>query len=224
MITLSFWDALLTLPWSMENTNSSEPASFAMNDPNDLPDHEKTSSENADSTGSNAGPNPVESETDEPNETTAANFPPALPRRNPWEQIPLPGQGQLSESEDRTWGMLCHLAAFAGLLLPSLGNIIGPLIVWLIKRDTSPFVDAHGKESLNFQISMTIYLYVGGTVVFGISVVLSLLICLGSLMSIFLGLLLSCLVIVAIIYQIVAAIRAKEGGFLRYPLTIRFFR
>lgn len=195
-----------------------------MNEPNDLPDREKPGSENNDSTGSSAGPNPVESETDQFNEATPANFPPALPERNPWEQIPLPGQGQLSESEDRTWGMLCHLAAFAGLLLPSLGNIIGPLIVWLIKRDTSPFVDAHGKESLNFQISMTIYLYVGGAVVFGFGILLSLLLCLGSLMTIFLGLMLSCLAIFAIVYQIIAAARANDGGFLRYPLTIRFFR
>lgn len=57
--------------------------------------------------------------------------------------------------EERTWGMVCHLAALAGYLFP-FGNIIGPLIVWLIKKEEMPFVADQGKESLNFQITMAI--------------------------------------------------------------------
>lgn len=67
------------------------------------------------------------------------------------------------ESEDKTWGMLAHLAALIGIPLAMLGipipftNILGPLVVWLAKRKDSEFVDTHGKESTNFQISVTIY-------------------------------------------------------------------
>ncbi|MEW6113824.1 MAG: DUF4870 domain-containing protein, partial [Thermodesulfobacteriota bacterium] len=55
------------------------------------------------------------------------------------------------------WGMLCHLSALLGLVLISFGHILGPLVVWLFKKNDDPFIDEQGKESLNFQISMTIY-------------------------------------------------------------------
>ena len=64
-------------------------------------------------------------------------------------------------SDERMWGMLCHLSTFAGYLVP-FGNISGPLIVWLVKKDEYAFVDDQGKESLNFQISITIYSLVVG--------------------------------------------------------------
>ena len=47
--------------------------------------------------------------------------------------------------EEKTWGMIAHLSALAGFVIP-FGNLIGPLIVWLIKKDTMPFVDDQGKE------------------------------------------------------------------------------
>jgi len=67
-------------------------------------------------------------------------------------------------NDERTFGMLCHLTALAGFVFP-LGNIIGPLIVWAIKKDQYPWVDQHGKESLNFQISMTIYLFISAIMI-----------------------------------------------------------
>ena len=57
--------------------------------------------------------------------------------------------------DERMWAMLCHLSALAGFVVP-FGSIIGPLIVWLIKRDEMPVVDVHGKKALNFQITMAI--------------------------------------------------------------------
>lgn len=146
------------------------------------------------------------------------------PVPNPWENFPVPGQGQLSESEDRNWAMFAHVAAFLGLLIPTIGNILGPLVVWLIKRNESPFVDAHGKESVNFQISMTLYLLVGGSITSVVAFFLSLILCFGMIGAAILAVALLALAIFAIVYQILAAIRASEGGFLRYPLTIRFFR
>ncbi len=57
----------------------------------------------------------------------------------------------------RTWTALCHASALLGVFLHFPGHLLGPLIVWLVKRDDSPEIDAHGKEALNFQISMLIY-------------------------------------------------------------------
>ena len=59
----------------------------------------------------------------------------------------------LPDKEARMWAMWCHLSAIVGYLGVPFGNIIGPFVVWMIKRDTDPFVDDHGKESLKFEIS-----------------------------------------------------------------------
>lgn len=64
---------------------------------------------------------------------------------------------QETEKQARTWGMLCHLTALCCWVGVPFGNIVGPLIVWLIKKDETPLVDEQGKESLNFQISISIY-------------------------------------------------------------------
>lgn len=106
---------------------------------------------------------------------------------------------------DRTFTMLCHLTAFAGFFVP-LGNIWGPLIMWLVKREESPEVDAHGKESLNFEISITIYMLVSAILVL---VLVGILLLIG-------------LAIFWFVVVIVASVRANSGEFYRYPLTIRF--
>lgn len=106
--------------------------------------------------------------------------------------------------DERTWGMLCHLSALAGFIIP-FGSIIGPLIVWLIKKDEMPFVDDQGKESLNFQITMFI----------------AFLICI-PLMFIFIGIpLLFVLAIFDLVIVVVASIKANEGERYRYPVALR---
>lgn len=113
----------------------------------------------------------------------------------------------MEESQERTWGMICHLSALAGFIIP-FGNIIGPLIVWLIKKDESPFVDDQGKESLNFQISITIYCIIAAILI---------LIIIGIFLLIGLG-------ILALVLIIIAAVKANSGEKFRYPLTIRLIR
>jgi uncharacterized Tic20 family protein len=114
----------------------------------------------------------------------------------------------IPQSEANTWGMLCHLSAFCALLGIPLGHILGPLVVWLLKKKEHPFIDEQGKESLNFQISMTIYL------------VVSALLCLA-----FIGFILFPLVAIAdIVLVIIASIKASSGESYRYPLTIRFIK
>src|SRR3954471_7723531 len=70
---------------------------------------------------------------------------------------PSPPPLSSSLSNVRNWNILCHATALAGVFFHFPGHLLGPLIVWLAKRDDSPEIDAHGKESLNFQISMLLY-------------------------------------------------------------------
>ncbi len=111
---------------------------------------------------------------------------------------------KMDQKQERTWGMLCHLSALAMFIFP-LGNIFGPLIVWLVKKDESSFVDDQGKESLNFQISFTIYCIFAAilTIIF-----------IGIILLIALG-------IAFLILVIIAAVKANEGEEFRYPFTIR---
>ena len=70
---------------------------------------------------------------------------------------PPPAVSAPAVTNVRTWNALCHASALLGVFLHFPGHLLGPLIVWLAKRDDSPEIDAHGKEALNFQISMLIY-------------------------------------------------------------------
>lgn len=114
---------------------------------------------------------------------------------------------QTLSKDAKTFGMLCHLIAFAGFVIP-LGNIIGPLVIWLLKKDEFEFVDDQGKESLNFQISIIIYAIISAILIVVI-VGIFLLIALG---------------IFAIVMIIIASVRANEGIRFRYPLNIRFLK
>ncbi len=110
--------------------------------------------------------------------------------------------------EDRNMAMLCHLASFAMLVGIPLGNIIGPLIVWLMKREQSSFVDWHGKESINFQISVTMYAIISAILILAV-----------------VGFVLLPLTIVfALIMTIVGTMRANDGLRHQYPLTMRFIK
>jgi uncharacterized Tic20 family protein len=114
---------------------------------------------------------------------------------------------QVSKDE-QNWAMGCHLAALAGFVIP-FGNIIGPLVVWLIKRAEMPLVDQHGKESLNFQITVTI----------------GVLICV-PLMFVLIGIPLMFIIgIGALILTIMAAVKVSNGVLdYRYPMTIRLLK
>src|SRR5205809_3531664 len=121
------------------------------------------------------------------------------------DQTPSPPPPSTS-SDVRTWCVLCHASALLGLFFHFLGHILGPLIVWLVKRGDSPEIDAYGKESVNFQLSMLIYSIISG------------ILCL-----VLIGfVLLAILHVLNVVFVIIASIRASEGNFYRYPLTIRF--
>jgi len=109
--------------------------------------------------------------------------------------------------DHRMWAMFSHLAALAGYFAP-FGNLIGPLILWLIKKEEMSFVDDQGKESLNFQITMTLAMIVSGILVL---VVVGLF-------------LLPLVAILNLVLVLVAAVKSNDGVAYRYPLCIRFIR
>ncbi|HVF85175.1 MAG TPA: DUF4870 domain-containing protein [Abditibacteriaceae bacterium] len=119
-----------------------------------------------------------------------------------------PGNAPNLTSEEKQWGMACHLSALAGLFLPTLGHVLGPLVVWLLKKDSSPFVDAQGKESLNFQLSISLYALLVSPSVF-------------ILIGFFL---LGGLAFLSVLFAIIGAMRASNGESYRYPMTIRFLK
>lgn len=114
------------------------------------------------------------------------------------------GEVNVSKKDENMWGMLCHLSALAGFVIP-FGNIIAPLVIWMLKKDEFPHVDDQGKESLNFQISLTIYVIVGAILV---------LIAIGFLILLFLA-------VYGLVMIVIASIKANEGVKYRYPFTIR---
>jgi uncharacterized Tic20 family protein len=114
---------------------------------------------------------------------------------------------ELISKDERTWGMFAHLSAFAFFIFP-FGNILGPLVVWLIKKDDYSFVDEQGKEAINFQISMTIY---------GIISTLLVVVLVGIALLI-------ALFITTFVLTIIAGIKANEGLNYRYPLVIRVIK
>jgi uncharacterized Tic20 family protein len=122
-----------------------------------------------------------------------------------------PGSKETNK-DARMWAMICHLSALAGLVVPVVGCIVGPLIVWQIKKEEFPFVDEQGKESVNFQISMLLYLLVSAILWIPLSFV-----CIGMLIPAAIG-------IADLVFLLIAAVKANDGHHYRYPLTIRFIK
>jgi uncharacterized Tic20 family protein len=157
-----------------------------------------------------AGPGP-DAPTGEPAGQGQAAPPPAgeQPSAGGFTDAPPPPVGTAPDKDARLWAMLCHVAAAAQLLGIPFGNVLGPLVIWLIKKDEHPFIDANGKESLNFQI----------TVAIAIVVCIPLFFCAG------IGAILAGAIGIAdIIFVIIAAIKANNGESYRYPLTIRLIK
>ena len=115
-----------------------------------------------------------------------------------------------NESQVRMWNMLCHLSALSGLIVP-LGSVLGPLLIWQIKKHEIPSVEAHGKAALNFQLTVLIGLVVGGALAFGLSFV-----CVGYLLFpvVFL------IGLAGLVFAIIAGIQANDGVAYRYPYSL----
>ena len=110
--------------------------------------------------------------------------------------------------DEQNWAMFCHLAALAGFIIP-FGNLIGPLVIWLIKKDAMPLVDRHGKESLNFQITVSIAALVCFILIFVV-----------------IGILLIWVVAIgALVMTIIATVKVGQGNLdYRYPFALRLIK
>ena len=113
----------------------------------------------------------------------------------------------VADKEQRTWAMFCHLSALAGLLFP-FGSVIGPLIVWLVKKEEMPLVAEHGRKSLNFQLTMMIAYIVCFMLMFVVVGVIPL-----PLVALF-----------SLIMVVVSAIKANDGKEVKYPMAIEFIK
>jgi len=119
------------------------------------------------------------------------------------EQVLLPQPSK----EARQWAMFCHLSALLGIWIP-FGTLIGPLVLWQLKRESDTFIDAQGKEALNFQITVAI------------ASAISLL-----LMIVVIGFFLFGLVAIgALVLTIIGGVKANEGQPYRYPFTWRLVK
>ena len=138
------------------------------------------------------------------------NPPPAQP---PPPTQPAPGPGS-PESQARTWNMLCHLSALAGFIIP-FGNMLGPLLVWQIKKNEIPSVNVHGKAALNFQITVTLAAFIGVVV----AVILSFF-CVGFLLIplvVLIGL-------AGLVFAIIAGLKANNGEDYKYPYSLNLVK
>jgi uncharacterized Tic20 family protein len=132
---------------------------------------------------------------------------------------PPPPPSGLPSAEERQWAMFAHLSALLGGILTSgwagsIGCFIGPLIIWLVKKDTMPFVDDQAKEALNFNITVAI--------VFFVLFLLALFtLGIGLVISVPLWILIG---IAWLVFTIIAAIKANEGVAYRYPFTLRLVK
>lgn len=122
---------------------------------------------------------------------------PMKPEDSVYPELP----NYVPNADDRTWGMLAHLS---GLLASMLGGMsfIGPLVVWLIKKDSSPFMDDQGKEALNFHLACLIV------------AIVSIVTCIGPFV----------VLIGMVVYSIIGGMEANKGVYYRYPYTFRLIK
>lgn len=124
------------------------------------------------------------------------------------ENLPPPVPAPSNQpTSDNSLAVVMQLLGFAGFVFP-FGNIIAPLILWLVKRTESPLLDCTGKEVVNFQISFTIYAAIAGVLCF---VLIGLLI-------------LPVIFILWIVFMVIAAVKTGNGEDYRYPATIRLLQ
>jgi len=132
--------------------------------------------------------------------------PPTAPLFANWNAAPTDLATQ--QEQTKLWALLLHLSLLAGHTVVPLAGLIIPIVIWQLKKDVLPDLDAHGKNAVNWMISELIYLAISIVLVF-----------------VFIGIpLLFVLYLLGIIFPIVAAIKANNGVIWKYPMTIEFLR
>ncbi|MBN2584059.1 MAG: DUF4870 domain-containing protein [Planctomycetes bacterium] len=151
--------------------------------------------------------------------TTRPDVPPAEQRVDNGESIipaaataaaqPETAPLEAADRDDRTMGVLCHVAALAFFMMPFAGHVLGPLAVWLVGRRRSPFVDANGREALNFNLTVS----------------LAWLVCLPLAWVYYIGAILMVPVgMTWLAFVLIASLKTGENVVYRYPVRIAFLR
>ena len=122
---------------------------------------------------------------------------------------PPPPPPLISDAQVRTWNMWCHLSTLAGLMVP-FGSVIGPIVVWQIKKNEFPSVETHGKAALNFQLTVLIVALAIAVVGFILSFF-----CVGILFFFLLPL----VGLAGLIFPIIAGLKANDGKDYKYPYS-----
>jgi len=120
---------------------------------------------------------------------------------------PTPPVSSLSPADERMWAMLAHLSALPGSFFV-VGSLVAPLVIWQVQKDKSAYVDYHGKEAVNFQITVALAMAVS---------LLLMILLIGIALVMVIGLF-------WLVFTIIAGIKANNGEYYRYPLTIRFIK
>lgn len=131
---------------------------------------------------------------DEEPAAEATSPPPVSARPRPWGM------------DEKTFATLLHLSPFSNYIAPGAGIVL-PIVMWVMSKDESPWLDAHGKVVLNWMVSSLIYMIIGIVLFFfiiGIPLLFALWIC-------------------DIIFSIIGAVRSNEGKVWNYPMAIPFF-
>ena len=128
---------------------------------------------------------------------------------------PIPPVQPPPENQVRMWNMFCHLSALVGLLGIPFGNVLGPLVVWQIKKNEIPSVEAHGKAALNFQLTIVIATIVSVAAGFILSFF-----CVGILFVVLGGVVFLC----GMIFALIAGIKANDGQEYKYPYSLNLIK
>ena len=113
-----------------------------------------------------------------------------------------------NNTQEQTWAMVIHLSALIGLLLP-LGLVLGPLLVWILKRNDSPFLNREGKKAVNFQLTILIVAFVIGLVSTIIRPLLAIAFVVG---------------LAGLIFAVMAGVAVNNGKDYKYPFTFNILK
>jgi hypothetical protein len=117
------------------------------------------------------------------------------------------GNMSLQTPDEKQMGLFLHLSQLANIILFPVGIVL-PIVLWQTQKEKMPAIDAHGKMVANFMISMTIYLFVSLILMF---------VLIGFLLLPVVG-------IIGLVFPIIGALKANNGEFWEYPLTIKFIK
>ena len=142
---------------------------------------------------------------------------PSVPDGNPYRASsstttppPPAGEGFVPSQDDRNLALIAHLSGAAGIFVGGLAGFVGPLIIYLLKKETSPYVESQAKEALNFQITMLMIAVV--------CLVITVLSCGALFPVVFIPMVLQ------LIFAVLAALAVRDGADYRYPFNIRLFQ